>query len=194
VMNVAVALRDPKKLRETQAAIQKAVDDAGLGLTVIDWKQAAGTLGQTMTGLQVALYGSAFILFVIALVIMNNAMVMAMLQRVKEIGTMRAIGAQRRFVLLMSLVESISIGLVFGLAGAGAAAGLVWIVRALGGIPSQNAQLQFLFSGPTLMPRFAGSGLAIALGIVIFVSVISGIYPAILATRITPIEAMQSEE
>ena len=66
VMNVAVAMRDPKKLRETQAAVQKAVDDAGLGLTVIDWKQAAGTLGQTMTGLQVALYGSAFILFVIA--------------------------------------------------------------------------------------------------------------------------------
>jgi hypothetical protein len=194
VMNVAVALQDPKRLRETQAAIQKAVDDAGLGLTVIDWKQAAGTLGQTMTGLQVALYVSAFILFVIALVIMNNAMVMAMLQRVKEIGTMRAIGAQRRFVLLMSLVESIAVGLVFGLLGAGAAAGLVALVRAMGGIRSDNAQLQFLFSGPTLMPRFVGSGLAIALGIVIFVSVISGIYPAILATRITPLEAMQSEE
>jgi ABC-type lipoprotein release transport system permease subunit len=194
VLNVAVALQDPRRLRETQAAIQKAVDQAGLNLTVIDWKQAAGTLGQTMTGLQVALYASAFILFVIALVIMNNAMVMAMLQRVKEIGTMRAIGAQRRFVLLMSLVESIAIGLVFGLAGAGAAAGLVGLVRALGGIRSDSPQLQFLFSGPTLMPRFVGSGLAIALGIVIFVSVISGIYPAILATRITPIEAMQSEE
>jgi ABC-type lipoprotein release transport system permease subunit len=194
VMNVAIALQDPRRLRETQAAIQKAVDDARLNLTVIDWKQAAGTLGQTMTGLQVALYASAFILFAIALVIMNNAMVMAMLQRVKEIGTMRAIGAQRRFVLLMSLVESIAVGLVFGLAGAGAAAGLVWLVRALGGIRSDSPQLQFLFSGPTLMPRFAGSGLAIALGIVIFVSIISGIYPAILATRITPLEAMQSEE
>jgi ABC-type lipoprotein release transport system permease subunit len=194
VMNVAVALQDPRRLRETQAAIQKAVDDARLNLTVIDWKQAAGTLGQTMTGLQVALYASAFILFAIALVIMNNAMVMAMLQRVKEIGTMRAIGAQRRFVLLMSLVESIAVGLVFGLAGAGAAAGLVGLVRALGGIRSDSPQLQFLFSGPTLMPRFAGSGLAIALGIVIFVSVVSGIYPAVLATRITPVEAMQSEE
>ena len=194
VLNVAVALRDPRRLRETRAAIQKAVDDAKLNLAVIDWKEAAGTLGQTMTGLQVALYASAFILFAIALVIMNNAMVMAMLQRVKEIGTMRAIGAQRRFVLLMSLVESIAIGLVFGLAGAGAAAGLVGIVRALGGIRSDNAQLQFLFSGPTLMPSFAGSGLVVALGIVIFVSVVSGIYPAVLATRITPLEAMQSEE
>ncbi len=194
VMNVAVVLQDPRKLRETQAAIQAAVDRAGLALTVIDWKQAAGTLGQTMTGLQIALYGSAFILFAIALVIMNNAMVMAMLQRVKEIGTMRAIGAQRRFVLLMSLVESMAIGLTFGLAGAAVAAGLVGVVRALGGIRTTSPQLQFLFSGPTLIPRFAGSGLGVALAIVIFVSVLSGIYPAILATRITPLEAMQSED
>jgi ABC-type antimicrobial peptide transport system permease subunit len=113
---------------------------------------------------------------------------------VKEIGTMRAIGAQRRFVLLMSLVESMAIGLAFGLAGAAAAAGLVALVRALGGFRTTNQQLQFLFSGPTLMPRFAGGGLAVALGIVILVSVLSGIYPAILATRITPLEAMQSED
>ncbi len=194
VMNAAVVLQDPRKLRESQAAIQAALDRAGLPLTVIDWKQAAGTLGQTMTGLQIALYGSAFILFAIALVIMNNAMVMAMLQRVKEIGTMRAIGAQRRFVLLMSLVESMVIGLTFGLAGAAVAAGLVGLVRALGGIRTTNPQLQFLFSGPTLIPRFAGSGLAVALAIVIFVSVLSGVYPAIIATRITPLEAMQSED
>ncbi len=194
VMNAAVVLNDPRRLRKTQVAIQAALDEAGLPLTVIDWKEAAGTLGQTMTGLQWLLYGSALILFTIALVIMNNAMVMAMLQRVKEIGTMRAIGAQRRFVLLMSFVESTAIGLAFGLAGAAVAAGLVALVRALGGIPTSNPQLQFLFSGPTLIPRFAGGGLAIALAIVVFVSVLSGIYPAILATRFTPLEAMQSED
>jgi ABC-type lipoprotein release transport system permease subunit len=194
VMNVGVVLHDARKLRQTQADLQAAIDRAGLPLTVIDWKQAAGTLGQTMTGLQIALYGSAFILFAIALVIMNNAMVMAMLQRVKEIGTMRAIGAQRRFVLLMSLVESMAIGLTFGIAGAAVAGGLVALVRALGGIRTSSPQLQFLFSGPTLIPRFGGGGLAVALGIVIFVSVLSGVYPAVLATRITPLEAMQAED
>ena len=43
---------------------------------------------------------------------------MATLQRVREIGTMRAIGAQRRFVLTMLLVEIAAVGVVFGLAGA----------------------------------------------------------------------------
>jgi ABC-type lipoprotein release transport system permease subunit len=193
-LNAAVVLEDPRRLRETAAAIQAAVDQADLPLKVVDWKEAAGSLGQTMTGLTVALYGSAFILFAIALVIMNNALVMAMLQRVKEIGTMRAIGAQRRFVLLMMLVESVTIGLVFGLGGAAVGVGLVALTRALGGFPTTNDQLQFLFSGPTLLPQLGGSGLVVSLVIVILVSVVSGIYPALLAMRVTPLEAMQSEE
>ena len=59
-----------------------------------------------------------FIIFVVALVIINNAMMMATLQRVREIGTMRAIGAQRGFVLGMVLLETVVLGLVFGAAGA----------------------------------------------------------------------------
>jgi ABC-type lipoprotein release transport system permease subunit len=193
-LHAAVLLEDARQLRDTQAAVQAAVDEAGLGLKVVDWKEAAGSIGQTMSGLTIALYVSTGVLFVIALVIMNNALVMAMLQRVKEIGTMRAIGAQRRFVLLMMLVESVTIGLLFGLGGAAVAAGLVWLTRALGGFPTSNDQLQFLFSGPTLLPRLGGSGFVVALVIVIVVSVLSGVYPAWVATRVTPLEAMQTEE
>lgn len=193
-LNAAVVLSDPRRLRETQAAIQGAVDRAGLGLRVVDWKEASGTLGQTMTGLQIALYAAAVILFAIALVIMNNAMVMAMLQRAKEIGTMRAIGAQRRFVLVMMLVESVAIGLFFGALGAGLGAAIVWAVRAAGGIPTTNDQLQFLFSGPALVPTLGGASLVVSLAIVFAVSVVSGLYPALLATRVTPLEAMSSEE
>ncbi len=60
------------------------------------------------------------IIFAVALVIVNNAIGMAVLQRVKEIGTMRAVGAQRRFVLVMLLVEAMTLGVVFGLVGHGA--------------------------------------------------------------------------
>jgi ABC-type antimicrobial peptide transport system permease subunit len=94
----------------------------------------------------------------------------------------------------MMLVESVTIGLLFGLGGAAVAAGLVWLTRALGGFPTSNDQLQFLFSGPTLMPHLGGSGFVVALVIVIVVSVLSGVYPAWVATRVTPLEAMQTEE
>ena len=42
---------------------------------------------------------------------------MATLQRVREIGTMRAIGAQRSFVLCLVLLETLLLGLSFGAAG-----------------------------------------------------------------------------
>jgi ABC-type lipoprotein release transport system permease subunit len=193
-LNAAVLIDDPRKLKQAQAAVQSAVDRARLPLKVVDWKVAAGNIGQMMDGIRIALYGGAFILFAVALVILNNAMVMATLQRVKEIGTLRAIGAQRRFVWAMILVESMVVSLFFGALGAAFGAGLVWLVRALGGIPTSNDQLQFLFSGPTLMPQLGRVSLVVSLVVVLVVSILSGLYPAFLAMRITPVEAMQSEE
>jgi ABC-type antimicrobial peptide transport system permease subunit len=143
---------------------------------------------------RLVLWVAVLIIFLVALVIINNAMVMATLQRVQEIGTMRAIGAQRRFVLAMLLVETVAVGIVFGLVGAAVGVGALWVIRALGGIPATNDQLFFFFSGPTLLPTLGSTSVAIALAIVIVVSILSGLYPALLAMRVTPLEAMQAED
>ena len=71
----------------------------GLALKAIDWQKASGIVGQFVTMIRVVLYMAVLIIFVVALVIINNALVMATLERVQEIGTLRAVGAQRRFVL-----------------------------------------------------------------------------------------------
>jgi ABC-type lipoprotein release transport system permease subunit len=194
VINAAVILDDPARQAETQAAIEAAARGAGLPLKVTDWKTASGNLGKTMDGLRIGLFFASFIIFLVAIFIMNNAMVMATLQRVKEIGTMRAIGAHRRFVLFMLLVESVVTGVVFGLLGGGVGAGLVWLVRALGGFHTSNDQLQFLFSGPALLPELGGGSVGVALTVIILVSIVSGFYPALLAMRVTPLEAMQTED
>ncbi len=193
-LNAALVLQDPGELRSTRRAVQAAADAAGLHLKVIDWQAAAGLVGQFVTLLRVVLYAAVAIFFAVALVIVNNAMVLATLQRVKEIGTMRAIGAQRRFVLAMLLVETTTVGLVFGLAGAGLGGVAVWAVRAAGGIPATSDLLNFLFSGPALLPRLDGASVTASLAVVVVVSVLSGIYPALIAIRVTPVEAMATEE
>jgi ABC-type lipoprotein release transport system permease subunit len=194
VLNAALVLDDPRQLRATLRAVQAAADEAKLGLKVIDWQAASGLVGQFVTLLRVVLYTAIVIFFAIALVIINNAMVMATLQRVKEIGTMRAIGAQRRFVLTMLLVETATVGLVFGLGGAALGGLGVWAVRAAGGIPATTDLLNFLFSGPALLPTLGGASVGISLFIVVAVSVLSGLYPALLAMRVTPVEAMATED
>jgi len=54
-------------------------------------------VGQFVTMIRAVLYISVLIIFAVALVIINNALVMATLERMPEIGTLRAVGAQRRF-------------------------------------------------------------------------------------------------
>ncbi|MBM4318765.1 MAG: ABC transporter permease [Deltaproteobacteria bacterium] len=192
-LNAAVILDDERRLRQTMAAIAQALEADGLPMRVVDWQKASGMVGQFITLSRLILYTAVLILFVIALVIVNNAMVMATLQRVKEIGTLRAIGAQRELVLAMLLVEAVVVGLLFGGAGAALGAGIVELVGHVG-IPASSDVLYFFFSGPRLHPTVGGTSMAIALAIVLVVSILSGLYPALLAMRITPLEAMQSGE
>jgi len=193
VLNAAVLLKDPTKLRETLKQINEAGKRDGLPLKAVSWQEASGLIGQFVLVAKLALYFGVFIIFVVALVIINNAMIMATLRRTREIGTMRAIGAQGDFILSMILTETAVLGLVFGTGGAALGAALVafWNHR---GIPAVNDQLYFFFSGPRLYPTLSAGNLIAGFVIVLLVSAISTFYPAFLATRVSPIRAMQTDD
>ncbi|MCY1076219.1 ABC transporter permease [Archangium lansingense] len=193
VLHAAVMLKDPDTLEQTIVELQESAKKAGLPLKVISWHQASDLVGQIILVAKLVLYAAVFIIFVVAVVIINNSVMMATLQRVREIGTMRAIGAQRGFVLGMVLLETMVLGLVFGAVGAllGTLA-----VQGLGsaGIPAFHESMYFFFSGPRLFPTLQASNIVTALVIVIGVSAFSTLYPAFLATRVSPIQAMQTDE
>jgi ABC-type antimicrobial peptide transport system permease subunit len=192
-LGAAIVLKDPSKLKETMKDLQGICDQEKLGLKVIDWQTAAGNLGQFVFVAKAILYFATAIIFVVALVIINNAVVMATLQRVREIGTMRAIGAQRKFVLSMVLLDTIVLGLAFGAVGSLLGSGfVVWLSKA--GIPAGNEFLYFFFSGPRLFPALNVGSLIGAFWVVLVVTCISALYPAVMATRVSPIKAMASED
>ena len=193
VLNAAVILKDPKKIPETMAAIEAQGAKDGLSLKAIDWQKAAGLIGQFIDVARNVLYVTILIIFMIALVIINNALVMATLERVREIGTLRAIGAQRRFILAMLVIEAIVVGFVFGGLGAGLGAVLVSIIGKIG-IPAKSDVWFFFFSGPRLHPFIGTSNVIAAFIIVLLVSAFSSFYPAWLAMRVTPRQAMQEDE
>jgi hypothetical protein len=195
-LNAALILEDSRSsaIRRTMKDVEAAVRANGLGLKVVDWQAASGLVGQFVTLLRIVLVTAVVIFFAIALVVINNAMVMATLQRVKEIGTMRAIGTQRRFVVAMLLVEIAAVGIVFGLAGAVLGGGVVAVIRLAGGIPAVTDLLYFVFSGPALFPTLGRGPVAVSLVIVIVVAILSALYPAFIAMRVTPVEAMATDD
>jgi ABC-type lipoprotein release transport system permease subunit len=193
VLNAAVILKDPSKLKTTLKDIRLLSEREHLGLRAISWQDAAGILGQLVNLARLVLYVAVFIIFVVAMVIINNAMMMATLRRTAEVGTMRAIGAQRPFVLSMVLAETLTLGIVFGGAGALVGSGLVaWIGSK--GIRATADVMYFFFSGPRLYPHLSAGNVVWAMLIVLVVSVASTLYPAFLAARIPPVRAMQTDE
>ncbi len=193
VLNAAVFLKDHRKLDQTIKEIEAAAARDHVPLKALSWQQAVGVTGQFTVLMRAVLYIAVLIIFLVALIIINNALVMATLERVREFGTLRAIGAQRRFIWGMLVLESIVTGLLFGLVGVAMGSLVVsWLSRR--GIPAWNDIVTFFFSGPRLYPVVTGPNLALALVIVLIVSVISSTYPAWLAMRVSPRQAMQSEE
>jgi ABC-type lipoprotein release transport system permease subunit len=193
VLNAAVIVKNPRLIPQTMKDIEAAGSKAGLTLKAIDWQKASGLVGQFVTMIRYVLYISVLIIFAVALVVINNALVMTTLERIAEIGTLRAVGAQRRFLLGMLLVEALAVGGLFGGIGSALGAGIVAILRMVG-IPAFNDIFYFFFSGPRLHPGLSIVNVAIALAIVLVVSGASSIYPALIAMRVSPRQAMQSDE
>jgi putative ABC transport system permease protein len=117
-----------------------------------------------------------------------NTMVMSILERTREIGIMKAIGASNNDIRRIFLVEASAIGLLGGLVGIG----LGWVVgrvidfAANRYIQSQGGTAGTLFSLPLWL-------IASAIAFSIVVSLIAGSYPAARAARLDPIQALRHD-
>jgi len=192
-LNAAVLLEDPSSLERMLKRVSEIEKEENLGVQAVSWRKASGIVGQFIVLVRVVLYVIISIIFLVALVIINNSMIMATMERVKEIGTIRAIGAQRKFVLLMFLMETMALGLVAGTLGAGIGAGFVKVLGNVG-LPATSEQMVFLFSGPRLFPTVELHHLFFASIVILLVSIISTLYPALIATKVEPVVAMQAGE
>jgi putative ABC transport system permease protein len=108
-----------------------------------------------------------------------NIMLASITERIREIGLRKAIGATNTAVFLQILVESVIIAILGGLLGLGASYGLVSFLEYL--TPTQNTPV---ISINAMLIAFAFSGL---------VGVFAGLYPAMKAARLDPIQALRYE-
>lgn len=114
-----------------------------------------------------------------------NAQLMAVTERFREIGTMKCLGALDRFVLRLFLLEAAMQGLVGAAAGSitGAAFSLMNAVLYFGGAAVGN-----LAWGDVLTSIIFSTGVGCLL------SLLGVLYPAILAAKMQPVEAMRVEQ
>jgi ABC-type lipoprotein release transport system permease subunit len=193
VRHMAIIVKPGADLKVVAQELQAAADREKLGLKIVDWRTASGFIGDFLWVIYSVLATALLIIFIVAVIVMNNSMVMATLERTKEIGTMRAIGAQKSMILRMFLAEAAVMSAVFGGIGALLAVGTVAWMHSVG-LPAANDVLVFLFAGPRLYPELQLIHVLVSAVLVGIVALISTLYPAWLAMRVTPLEAMQDAE
>ncbi|MBN1834646.1 MAG: ABC transporter permease [Spirochaetales bacterium] len=158
----------------------------------VDWKAASGGFGSLADTLQVVFNVLILIIAVVAVIIIMNTLVISVIERTTEIGTMRALGAHKGMVRWMFVLETASISLVFGLVGIALGAGIIGILN-LTGIPAPNPFFEILFGGKVLHPLLPLSAVLYALLVIIAIGVLASLYPVAIALRIQPVRAIQTE-
>ncbi len=110
-----------------------------------------------------------------------NTMLMSVSERTKEFGLLKALGAERKTILFMTMGEAALIGLIGGITGIAAGSVVVHFLN-----KSFEAQGSVLFA---ITPRLVMAGLLFAISL----GIICGTYPAYRATKMSPMEALRYE-
>lgn len=106
-----------------------------------------------------------------------TVMTVSVSERTKEIGIKKAIGAKKRVILLEFLFEALALSLLGGIFGDALGAGLAYVASLI---------LHFDF-GISLMSISVSTGFAILIGVAF------GVYPAVKAARLRPVDALRHE-
>ncbi|HSS60855.1 MAG TPA: ATP-binding cassette domain-containing protein [Candidatus Limnocylindrales bacterium] len=138
--------------------------------------------------LRVALLGLAIVALLLACLGIANTMYTAVLERTKEIGVLKALGARSRDVLLLFLAEATGIGLAGGLVGAVVAVGLARLGNA-----AVDRLIQSVTSAGFDVFRTDFLVVVVAVIIAVVLSTVSGLLPALRAARQDPSRALRYE-
>jgi putative ABC transport system permease protein len=171
-----------EEVTEAIARAHKLRPDEPPDVRVFNQADMLETAGEQSTFLTMLLAGIALVSLIVGGIGIMNIMLVSVTERTREIGIRKAIGAKRKDILYQFLIESVTLSLVGGLMGIGLGIGVsLWMAR-----PQTEGGFGFpmLLSIAPMIVSFVFSAL---------VGIFFGIYPAVKASRLDPIEALRYE-
>ncbi len=181
-MTLTVRVKDPAKVQAVQDAINQ------MGFRTFSVLDATKSLRRFFTVLDVFLGIFGSLALAVATLAIINTLVMAVLERRREIGVMKAIGASDADVKKLFFTEAGAMGFFGGLLGVGLGFAIGKAINIGTGFYLQRHQLP---AEPVwiLPPWLIGAAIAFS----IVVSLLAGLYPASRAARLDPVQTLKYE-
>ncbi len=189
---VLAKLDNPHADKKIVAALNKRFQEEGLNAQAMDWKKAAYSYSASVDGIGFIFNLLIIILAIVVFIIIMNTMVVSVIERTSEIGTMRAIGAEKKFVKKLFYSEAIILTALSSFGGIIFAFICMMIFNSFN-IAITNSIAKMILGGGLLhfspTPQIIITTILVAL----IGSIISNRYPVKSALRITPIKALSKE-
>lgn len=162
------------------------------GINVSEWKQLSPELAMQTTWMDFILYVFVGIILTALGFGIVNTMLMVVLERIREIGMLIAIGMNRRRVFAMIVLESVMLSLVGGFVGILLSWGVVNVLHNTGVDMSMFSEGMEAIGYPSLIYPSISFGSYIQITIMVIITgVLSAIYPALHAVKLNPSEAIR---
>ena len=175
---------DPADLRELQREIEGIMRARRRLRPAEENNFSAETADETLSFwdrisriLFLALPGLVGISLVVGGIVIMNIMLVSVMERTREIGVRKAIGARRRDILSQVLIESITLSGVGAVVGVAIGLGLTYLVATLSPLPA----------------AVDAKWIALGVSLGLIVGIASGVYPASQASKLDPVDALRHE-
>ncbi|MGC9345286.1 MAG: ABC transporter permease [Candidatus Bathyarchaeales archaeon] len=194
---ILVEVSDPEQSESVAKAIEDVFENP-YSISILVPIAFMRQVDRILNLVQIFLVAIASISLLVAGIGIMNIMTVSVMERTREIGILKAIGAKSRTVLTMFLTEAVLIGIVGGLIGIITGYGLSYALAYVLPRFIQPQQQDTVFQAPetqrmTLNPAFSPEWTIIALVFAIIVCIIFGLYPARKAAKLDPVEALRYE-
>lgn len=156
----------------------------------VNWRTAAGKTSLYLYWMRLIFNIGIFIILAAGFIIINNTLVVAVLNRTQQIGTLRAQGASRLFISLQCMTETFMLTITAGILGCLLGAAATFFLTAAR-IKLSNAFLQQLFGTDILSVSISLPVIMQSLMLAVLLGLLGWIYPVRTALAVHPVQAMQ---
>lgn len=190
VSEIVIRLKDVEKLKMAEKSLQpilEKVNKEGKSVFEIHTWEKLSPFYNIIKMIDIMNISIQTILISIVLISILNVMMMSVFERVREIGTIAAMGTPPLTIVKLFVCEGLMLGVFGAVLGSVLSSGIVYILNIVKITYSFGQQ-----SGLELAPKLSLGEIGSVSLVVILISLVASISPAIKASRLDPVEALRS--